>query len=285
VHSGPMAWHWTFDAQEYADAVEPLLGPDPERHTIALTVVEQELAGADTGTLFGWWSDTTGRVTGAVSHTPPYAVLFDVVPPEAYVSLVEGLMDRRGVVPGVNAPVDQAVVFAAVAASRTGTRPVLRHATRLFRCDRLRRPDPMPAGGVCEPDDDDLDLLVAWTRDFERETHTPPTQVERAVALRKAWDGYRIWCDPAGRPVSLVGASLPAAGVCRIGPVYTPPGERGRGYAAAATWAMTRDRLDAGLRVVLFTDLANPTSNALYPRLGYVPVADRAWFSLEPLPD
>jgi predicted GNAT family acetyltransferase len=34
--------------------------------------------------------------------------------------------------------------------------------------------------------------------------------------------------------------------------------------------------LDAGAKhVVLFTDLANPTSNALYPRLGYRPVEDR----------
>lgn len=28
-------------------------------------------------------------------------------------------------------------------------------------------------------------------------------------------------------------------------------------------------------QVLLFTDLANPTSNALYQRLGYQPVADR----------
>jgi hypothetical protein len=35
--------------------------------------------------------------------------------------------------------------------------------------------------------------------------------------------------------------------------------------------------LDTGaVDVVLFTDLANPTSNALYQRLGYRPVEDRA---------
>jgi hypothetical protein len=41
--------------------------------------------------------------------------------------------------------------------------------------------------------------------------------------------------------------------------------------------------LDAGVReVVLYTDLANPTSNALYQRLGYRPVEDRVVLSFEP---
>jgi predicted GNAT family acetyltransferase len=40
--------------------------------------------------------------------------------------------------------------------------------------------------------------------------------------------------------------------------------------AAASRWA-----LEAGAeRVVLFTDLANPTTNRLYPRIGYRPVHD-----------
>ena len=63
----------------------------------------------------------------------------------------------------------------------------------------------------------------------------------------------------------------------RILIVYTPPEHRGRGYGGAATTVVTRQALDAGRigDVVLFTDLANPTSNALYQRLGYRPVEDR----------
>jgi hypothetical protein len=41
--------------------------------------------------------------------------------------------------------------------------------------------------------------------------------------------------------------------------------------------AATRNALDAGATgVVLFTDLANPASNALYPRPGHRPIEDRA---------
>ena len=37
--------------------------------------------------------------------------------------------------------------------------------------------------------------------------------------------------------------------------------------------------------MVLFTDLANPTTNALYPRIGYRPVSDRVEPHFEPDPE
>ena len=74
----------------------------------------------------------------------------------------------------------------------------------------------------------------------------------------------------------MAGRSRATAGMVRVGPVYTPPEHRARGYATAATFHASRAALDAGAReVVLFTDLANPTSNALYQRLGYLPLEDR----------
>jgi predicted GNAT family acetyltransferase len=43
------------------------------------------------------------------------------------------------------------------------------------------------------------------------------------------------------------------------------------------TCTVSQAARDAGAdQVLLFTDLANPTSNALYQRLGYEPVEDRA---------
>ena len=86
-----------------------------------------------------------------------------------------------------------------------------------------------------------------------------------------------------GVPVSVAGLTRAVAGMVRVGPVYTPPELRGRGYAGAVTAAVSQAALEAGLReVVLYTDLANPTSNALYQRLGYRPVEDRVLFSFAP---
>ncbi len=61
----------------------------------------------------------------------------------------------------------------------------------------------------------------------------------------------------------------------RIGPVWTAPASRGRGYATALVAAASRELLDRGARrVFLTTDLANPVSNAIYARIGYRPVDD-----------
>jgi predicted GNAT family acetyltransferase len=71
------------------------------------------------------------------------------------------------------------------------------------------------------------------------------------------------------------------AGQSRIAPVYTPPELRGRGYAGAVTAAVGRAARDAGAaQVLLFADLANPTSTALYRRLGYRPVTDHVDIAL-----
>lgn len=84
----------------------------------------------------------------------------------------------------------------------------------------------------------------------------------------------RLWRDE-DTVVSLAGVSAPAAGVARVGPVYTPPAYRRRGYGAAVTAKATAAALSAGAHyVVLYTDLANPTSNSIYQRIGYKPDHD-----------
>ena len=77
------------------------------------------------------------------------------------------------------------------------------------------------------------------------------------------------------RPVSLAGfGSLTPNGI-RIGSVYTPPEHRNRGYGTAVTAAVSQLLLERGHRFCfLYTDLANPTSNAISARIGYEPVCD-----------
>jgi uncharacterized protein len=83
-----------------------------------------------------------------------------------------------------------------------------------------------------------------------------------------------LWEDD-DEVVSLVGAGGATPHGIRIGPVYTPPERRGRGYGSSLTAAAASDQLDRGRRFVfLFTDLANPTSNKIYRAIGYEPVCD-----------
>jgi predicted GNAT family acetyltransferase len=83
----------------------------------------------------------------------------------------------------------------------------------------------------------------------------------------------------------MVGVSPPVAGVVRIGPVYTPMEHRRRGYAGSAVAAASRRALARGAeRCMLFTDLANPTSNKIYAEVGYRRVGDWEELAFEPPP-
>ena len=102
------------------------------------------------------------------------------------------------------------------------------------------------------------------------------------IADRVSYGGLTLW-ESGGTAVALAGHNRPAAGVVRVGPVYTPRERRQRGYGAAVTTAVCRAALGAGAaEVVLFTDLANPTSNALYQRLGFLAVDDLTGLSFGP---
>jgi FR47-like protein len=103
-----------------------------------------------------------------------------------------------------------------------------------------------------------------------------------------ACSGWRGSCRPRRVPRAAPGRAPGPTGTCWPGcrvapPVYTPPALRGHGYAAGVTAAVSQAALDAGVEeVVLYTDLANPVSNALYERLGYRAVEDRVLLSFEP---
>ena len=151
---------------------------------------------------------------------------------------------------------------------------------RLFALDALCPQPGVPgaARAVAPGDDAGIDLLAAWRAAFDVELdgtwphpHTPREDVVRALA---GGAGELLW-EVDGTPVAQAAARAVTAGMSRIGPVYTPPEHRRCGYAAAVTAAATRWALDRGARhVLLYTDLANATTNRLYPRLGFRPRYD-----------
>jgi GNAT superfamily N-acetyltransferase len=177
---------------------------------------------------------------------------------------------------GVNAAQETADAFAAAWRHRTGAGAQVHRRMRLFRLGDLTPPVPWPAGSARPAAERDRDLLITWFDAFAREVGDLAGEDHAAaVDERLSYGGVRVW-DVAGAPVSIAGVTRTVAGMARVGPVYTPPELRGRGYAGAVTAAVSQAAREAGApEVVLYTDLANPTSNALYQRLGYRPVEDR----------
>lgn len=223
-------------------------------------------------------TDAGGRVVAATLRTPPWnQVLSEVDDPAAVDLLAEELSGQP--LPGVTGPSEAAARFAAAWAERTGRRAELGVAERIFRLERVVPPERPAAGSWRLAEPADRELVADWLVRFGAEATptTPPLTEPLATADRWIARRYRtlyLW-EADGRVVSLVGAGGETPHGIRIGPVYTPPDERDRGYASSLTAAATQDQLDSGRRFVfLFTDLSNPTSNKIYRAIGYEPVCD-----------
>jgi len=273
-----MGWRFSDDPAVYAERVWDLLAADPALHTVPLTVAAAARTGfrwSDDTMLFGWFED--GRpVRGAVSLTPPHELLLGVVPDGTVDELIAGLREQRAALPGVNGEVGLVERFVAAWTAGTPLRHRVALRLRLFRLGTLVPPDPSPAGAPRLATVDDLPLVVRWLHAFEDETGVTRTNVEAAARERLDDDRLWLWEDSAGEPVSLAARTATAAGVSRVAPVYTPPEHRRRGYGAAVTAACTADALARDAEhVVLFTDVENPTTNAIYQQIGFRPIGDR----------
>jgi predicted GNAT family acetyltransferase len=116
----------------------------------------------------------------------------------------------------------------------------------------------------------DIEWLIEGQCAFVAEVGVPdPPERVRALLPKRVLRGeYRIW-DHDGR-VAFAGFSDAAPDFARIAPVYTPPECRGRGYATSLVARMSSELLARGKqRLFLTTDIANPTSNAIYARIGF----------------
>jgi predicted GNAT family acetyltransferase len=113
----------------------------------------------------------------------------------------------------------------------------------------------------------DRSLMIHWTRAFQIEIDEPADGTELRVDRGLAAGEFWLW--DGGEPMSMAVSRRPVEGVVRVAGVYTPPEKRKRGYAAACVHALSKHMRDAGYRCALYTDLANPTSNSIYRRIGY----------------
>lgn len=273
-----MTWHLTADVERYLRAAGDYLQARAAENTVLLTVAENVRvhgAGAYGGgpALFGWWSGPDGTTGGAFMHTPPYPVGLSRVAAGAAAALAGTLADAGRSPGGVNGSPETARAFAAAWQARTGCEVTVHRRMRQYRLAGLTPPDPPPPGAPRTAVDADRDLLVRWLTAFAVDVNDPPGDPARLVGERLSHGGLTLWED--GQPVSLAGRTPQVAGQVRVGPVFTPAELRGRGFAGAVTAAVSQAALATGAEeVLLYTDLDNPTSNALYQRLGYRPTGD-----------
>ncbi len=267
--------HSTEDAREALRAAGAFLLAEPVRHSIFLTMVQERADGPERGRF--WWAEPAepeGAVVGFAMQAPSG---FSAGVTPARDEVVDALCDRIMAdvpdLPGVIAESSVAARFAGRWAESLAipARPV--EAQRVYELagplglgdrapGRLRRAVPA-----------DRDALVPYAAGFLAEVgglpDDPATAVDRHLAAGTLW----VWDDDG--PAAMASATRPLGGVCRIGFVFTPPGRRRRGYATACVADLSNHLLAAGAeRCMLYAQLHNPTSNAIYRRMGYEPVSE-----------
>ncbi|MEU6851659.1 GNAT family N-acetyltransferase [Actinacidiphila alni] len=275
-----MGWTITDDLTAFETEATAFLRTRPMENSVPITVTAAlRRRGPDAyGTqppLFGWWRPEPGADVAAVFlRTPPHPPLLPRGDTAAARELAA--LWPTDALPGVRGDKETAETFGAAWRERTGAEVTVERVLRLYRLGTLTPRDPAPPGAARTATAADRDLLLRWQHDFAVDVNEPPVDDERAVDDAIARGARTLW-EHDGEAVAMAGSAAdPAdAGTVRVLAVYTPPARRGRGYAGAVTTAVSRAARAAGARdVVLFADLANPVSNALYRHLGFAPVRD-----------
>jgi GNAT superfamily N-acetyltransferase len=228
--------------------------------------------------------DEAGTVVAAALHSNAGGVLLTAGPTAALTLLATDMALRGRAPKSMIGPLAACETFAHEWIGRTGQRHSLRFHLRHYE---LRLPPCVPQahGHMRLPRPDEHDLLLGWQLAFIDEVRLSdePARAQRMFARRLEQGTVRVW-DNDGI-VALAGYGDAGTDVARVAPVFTPPEHRRRNYASALVGELSRELFEQGKRAMfLTTDVANPTSNSIYRRIGYVPMADHYHFDFSPSP-
>jgi hypothetical protein len=219
-----------------------------------------------------------GELRLAAMHTPPFSLALAGGGENAGAAperLVVDLLDA-GVLPaGAFGPDALAGGFVERWTRATGHRAQVAMRERLFALTEVQPVREAP-GALRRAAAADADLVTRWMAAFDAEALGEADEERaRATARRRIREGELWLWEVDGEPRAMAASDRPTRHGVAVNAVYTPPWWRGHGYATNAVARLSAGLLAEGRRFcVLFTDLANPTSNAIYARIGYRPLAD-----------
>jgi len=267
-----MTLHRHASAADYLAIVGPTLRRRPVVNQLPLAIADTCARDPDRyGPDSVFYSvERDGAIRGAAVHTPPWPVQLSDASPDAARELAQVFAANHPSIVGVAGPDEAPARFADAFVAERGGSYALEFSFGLFELtsvNALREAD----GQWIVATPDHGDLIQEWLEAFRDEAipHDPPPR-DDAGASAAASGRAHLWLDRDGQPVSFLFNARDVEGWASIGPVYTPPPLRGSGYATTLVAAVSRAFLEHGRPgCTLFTDLANPTSNAIYERIGY----------------
>jgi ribosomal protein S18 acetylase RimI-like enzyme len=248
-----------------------LLAADPVGHNVAGTKLADAIRYDEPGR---YWIGLAGGIPAGLAVQQPADGPLAVAPMPADVvtAIAEAVAADGAELPGVLGPAGPASRFAAEWAGGRKVAAMPTSAERIYEVRELRFPAGV-SGSMRRASEEDRELLLSWLPGFEPGTDWAGSNLAAIFVTRRLAAG-EVWIWEDDGPVSMAARTEAVAGVARIQAVNTPPEQRGRGYASAATAALSAGVLAQGLRCVLSASLHNVTAVSVYRRLGYEGVAE-----------
>ncbi len=215
----------------------------------------------------------------AACMTPPHNIVLwgsDTYSDEALTLVIQDALAHTWPVPGVIGSAHVSQRFATVWSNITQRNVKDGLRQRLFELEKVTSPAPVP-GMLRLATERDRDTVAQWGTAFYKEAmHKDDLAAAQQLAeTRIRTRDLYVWEEPNATIVTMAAKTRPLATTISVGFVYTPLAYRGKGYASNCVAALSQLLLDDGWQSCnLFTDLANPVSNSIYPKIGYRPVCD-----------
>lgn len=217
-------------------------------------------------------AEDAGDVAGCAFRTPPRKLGLTRFPKSAIPLLVEDVGSVFDELPAVFGPAQAATAFADRWTRRFAGAYRIGRRERIYSLESMAPSLPDVLGTFRLAGRKELELAVGWGRSFLQETGVEPIDI--AKRTRQLIDSGSLYLWEDGEPRSMAAAAALTPNGARVAYVYTPRQFRRRGYATAVVSSLSRMLLAAGRFCFLYADLANPTSNAIYERIGYRKVCD-----------
>lgn len=218
-----------------------------------------------------------GCLAGLVAHSWSGDVLVQAPDdvPELCAAMLADAASRSAAISGVNGPADQARRVLENCGLADWPKSLDADETLFsLRLADLRLPPALAVGAVQAraTREGDTPLLAQWRLGYEVETlgatDTLALRAQIREQVERQTPGSQKILEEGTRPVALAGLNARLPDMVQVGGVWTPPEERGRGYARAVTAAvLTEARRDGAEKAVLFT--GNPAAAKAYGALGF----------------
>ncbi|MEI6398134.1 MAG: GNAT family N-acetyltransferase [Pseudomonadota bacterium] len=256
------------NVEDFRAVAEPYLSRHEVKNNLLLSLIRY-MAGThhEAGPAHCWTVLDGDLIVGVALRTGDgRALVFSEMPLSCVALLAADVKKHIPALSEINGPVEVVEAFAAAFGRKTS---LIMHLGA-YSCASAVIPK-VTTGGFRKATFDDLELLIGWNEAFSLEAMGTSGGDPRALLKTKIDHGALfLWEDDAKRPACQTYSAAPTANGIRITGVYTPKDLRGRGYASSLVAHVTKSLLDSGYKFVfLFTDMANPTSNSIYQRIGY----------------